>query len=565
MSDGERTALRRHEFGFVSQSGQLLPELPAVENVALPLLLDGLGRQEATARAALLFAPLGLGGLETRRPGELSGGQAQRVAIARALVGDPGVVFADEPTGALDQTTGTEVMSHLTGLTRHTGASLVLVTHDPRVARWCPRVVTMRENLVPDVLAVVAFAVGTAAALVCLGGLGAFWVRNAGHGAYDTGDLYVVLAVTATGLMLVPILTLGGVAARLAIARRNERMAALRLAGATSAQVATMTLTDTAVQALAGALAGAPLYAVLLGPLSLLTFPGRRMTVGELWVGPLELLAVVLGVVLLAGVSGVSSLAKVVVSPLGVASRTTPARLSALRVVVAAVAVGLWLLVTCAIKNAGLGVLVAALLGVVATVNVIGPFVVLLFGHVVARRARTLPTLLAARRIVDDPRSTWRAVGAVGLGVLIAGLGAILSGTGGNESGSGTGAAFLGADIATGSMITLVIIAVVAATSTGVVQAARVLDQRGEYHALALAGTDLRTLHAARTREVAIPLAATLVLSGAFCLVLFLPFASTIGPLLLARLVLAVGVTVVLMVLAVAASRSLVGQACALG
>lgn len=148
MSDGERTALRRHDFGFVFQSGQLLPELPAVENVALPLMLGGLDRRTATARAAQLFGPLGLAGLEQRRPGELSGGQAQRVAIARALVGAPGVVFADEPTGALDQATGVEVMSHLTGLTRHTGASLVLVTHDPGVARWCSRIVTMRDGRV---------------------------------------------------------------------------------------------------------------------------------------------------------------------------------------------------------------------------------------------------------------------------------------------------------------------------------------------------------------------------------------------------------------------------------
>lgn len=151
MRDRERTALRRSDFGFVFQSGQLLPELPAVENAALPLMLGGLSRREAVARAGALFAPLGLGGLEQRRPGELSGGQAQRVAIARALAGGPGVVFADEPTGALDQGTGHEVMSHLTGITRHTGASLVLVTHDPFVAGWCSRVVTMRDGRVESV------------------------------------------------------------------------------------------------------------------------------------------------------------------------------------------------------------------------------------------------------------------------------------------------------------------------------------------------------------------------------------------------------------------------------
>ncbi|AKU18877.1 hypothetical protein VV02_12485 [Luteipulveratus mongoliensis] len=145
-SDAERTRLRRETFGFVFQSGQLLPELPAIENVALPLMLGGTPRRDAEDRAGALFAPLGLAGLERRRPGELSGGQAQRVAIARSLVGQPRVVFADEPTGALDQRTGAEVMQHLTGLTHQLGASLVLVTHDAGVAAWCHRTITMRDG-----------------------------------------------------------------------------------------------------------------------------------------------------------------------------------------------------------------------------------------------------------------------------------------------------------------------------------------------------------------------------------------------------------------------------------
>lgn len=150
LPDSARSALRRSRFGFVFQSGQLLPELPSVENVALPLMLGGMPRREATARATTWFGPLGLHGLERRRPGELSGGQAQRVAIARALVTRPAVVFADEPTGALDQTTGREVMGVLTQAAADSGAALVLVTHDPSVAAWCRRVVTMRDGSVVD-------------------------------------------------------------------------------------------------------------------------------------------------------------------------------------------------------------------------------------------------------------------------------------------------------------------------------------------------------------------------------------------------------------------------------
>ena len=150
MPDRERTVLRRKDFGFVFQQGMLLPELPAVENVGLPLMLDGIPRSEATARAAALFPALGLAGLERRRPGELSGGQAQRVAIARAVVARPGVVFADEPTGALDQGTSAEVMRHLTGLAAHTGAALVVVTHDRNVAAWCDSVVQVRDGRVVE-------------------------------------------------------------------------------------------------------------------------------------------------------------------------------------------------------------------------------------------------------------------------------------------------------------------------------------------------------------------------------------------------------------------------------
>ncbi|MET9088829.1 ABC transporter ATP-binding protein [Streptomyces sp. NPDC004237] len=146
LGENRLSALRRKRFGFVFQFGQLLPELPAEENVALPLMLEGMPRREAVARARRWFAPLGLDGLEHRRPGQLSGGQAQRVAIARALAIEPDVVFADEPTGALDQHTSTEVIQLLTFATRDTGAALVLVTHDADVAAHCGRILQVRDG-----------------------------------------------------------------------------------------------------------------------------------------------------------------------------------------------------------------------------------------------------------------------------------------------------------------------------------------------------------------------------------------------------------------------------------
>ena len=148
LSDDRRSALRRDRFGFVFQSGQLVPELTAEENVALPLLLSGTRRGPAMAAARKWFAILGLDGLERRRSGELSGGQAQRVALARGLVAEPEVLFADEPTGSLDSVSGELVMNLLVAAVRERGTTVVLVTHDARVAAYADREVVVRDGKV---------------------------------------------------------------------------------------------------------------------------------------------------------------------------------------------------------------------------------------------------------------------------------------------------------------------------------------------------------------------------------------------------------------------------------
>lgn len=146
QKDVTRSRLRLSQFGFVFQDGQLIPELPARENVALPLVLTGTLLPKALKRADQLLAQLGLSELKKRRPGDMSGGQAQRVAIARALIGNPKVVFADEPSGALDQATGYEMMEILTREVQRCGAALVLVTHDINVAQWCSRLIEIRDG-----------------------------------------------------------------------------------------------------------------------------------------------------------------------------------------------------------------------------------------------------------------------------------------------------------------------------------------------------------------------------------------------------------------------------------
>jgi putative ABC transport system ATP-binding protein len=146
MFDNQRSRLRRSAFGFVFQFGQLVPELPVRENIALPLLLGGMGRRAALAEAQKWLPRLGLEEVAGRLPGEISGGQGQRAAIARALIAGPRIVFADEPTGSLDSVASDEVMELLVAMARTEKASIVVVTHEARVAAYADREVTVRDG-----------------------------------------------------------------------------------------------------------------------------------------------------------------------------------------------------------------------------------------------------------------------------------------------------------------------------------------------------------------------------------------------------------------------------------
>jgi putative ABC transport system ATP-binding protein len=148
MREAERSKLRRDRFGFVFQFGQLVPELTAEENVALPLLLAGTHREQALREARSWFERLDLEGMERHRTGEMSGGQSQRVALARGLVASPDVLFADEPTGSLDSLNGELVMDLLTRAAREQGSTVILVTHEPRVAAYADGEVIVRDGRV---------------------------------------------------------------------------------------------------------------------------------------------------------------------------------------------------------------------------------------------------------------------------------------------------------------------------------------------------------------------------------------------------------------------------------
>lgn len=147
LTDDDLAAIRNREIGFVFQSFFLLPRSTALQNVMLPLFYRGIDPDEARQKAQAMLDKVGVGHLSNNRPNQLSGGQQQRVAIARALVGDPKVILADEPTGALDTDTGNEVMQLFTDLNRKEGRTIVIITHDKDISRRCGRVVTIKDGV----------------------------------------------------------------------------------------------------------------------------------------------------------------------------------------------------------------------------------------------------------------------------------------------------------------------------------------------------------------------------------------------------------------------------------
>src|SRR5699024_10128025 len=219
------------------------------------------------------------------------------------------------------------------------------------------------------------------------------------------------------------------------------------------------------------------------------------------------------GVVAVAAVSAGSSLRKVSISPLGVAARVQPSPLHWSRLIPLAVVIVAFI---GAFKSgqAGVAILAVFLAGGLALLNLVGPLVIMLIGHIWASRARSAESLIGARRLIDNPKNAWRSVGGVGLATFIAGMTAF--GTPGDPD------PYL-ADMGKGGILTLVIAAVVAAVSTGVMQAGRVIDQRNEYRTLALAGMDMKLMNKARMKETRVPLFAAVGLAAGVTILFIVP------------------------------------------
>lgn len=374
------------------------------------------------------------------------------------------------------------------------------------------------------VLPIVAFGVTTALLLIVAGGVLMFW-----RWTNETAFLFQTLSLLALALLVVPLATLGGAAARLSARRRDDRLATLRLLGATTSTVTLVTVVESTALAIVGAVGGVALYALSMPLVGLIPFGGEPIGPTAIWAGPLVVLGVVVGVALLAAISSVVGLRAVVVSPLGVRLKQRPPHTSWVRLLVGVLVVIVAFVV---LNNLGvmmdLALVVGALVGafgvVVAVLGLVGPFAMSVFGRVRLRSARTADQLISARGILESPKVAWRLVGGVAMTSFVAVVAG--SGTAFLESmgGGGTEAEdLMVTDVRTGILITLVASFVMVACSVGVGQAAAVLDRRDLYVSLDRVGMPLATMDAARVRSVMLPLGFVAITSAVLGAILVFP------------------------------------------
>lgn len=432
-----------------------------------------------------------------------------------------------------------------------------------------------------DGFAVLAFAVTAWMAFVVTSGTWAFAQRRVAPpqslSAFDTvtvtlmTNTYVILAGIACALLIAPVLSLGGAAARLGARGRARRLAALRLVGMTGGQVVTMSVIESVVQAAVGLLVGAAAWALSLPLLAMLRFQGTTFSVAELvlpWYLWLGVAAVLLA---LAAASTALGLSRVRISPLGVARQQTTPRLRAWRV--AALAVGaVAIVVGGRVITGSSGALIGGLVFVgllgfgIAMVNLIAPWLLQVLARV-GLRVGSPAWLLGNRRIAADPKAAWRNVSSLALTGAVVGMLCVIPLDSSVLAGVDELNLMLLTDIRTGAVVTLVIALIVGAASTALAQCSDVVDRADELVALDRIGVPRSLDAAARRHQVMVPLLSTLVLSMGLGVLAALPFTATfpqrfaLGPSSL--LVLAgslVGATL-LTVLAAEATRPLRARA----
>lgn len=379
-------------------------------------------------------------------------------------------------------------------------------------------------------LPVVAFALVTALSLIVLAGAMSFFTTPVIDTNPDLAGTYQMLAGVALALMVLPLLTLGGSAARLSARRRDERLSTLRLLGGTPALVGAMTVVESTVVAAVGICAGVLLYAAALPAVALIPFQGKALGLSALWLNPLLVLATAAAFMILAAISATIGLRQVVLSPLGVRTRAKAPTVHWVRFALGAgAAVVLYLLMANLTASGSLAVMIIILCGSfaggMALLNLVGPFVLKWLAGRGLRRAQTPARLLAARTILESPKAAWRQVSSLSMTsfiAVIAGTGlALLNATapdGGNAADIN-----LAADMRTGVLITVVASFLLVASSAGVNQAAAILDRSGLYVSLDRLGMPRSVMEAARRRAVMSPMRIVTIGSGAVAAIMLFP------------------------------------------
>ncbi|MGA7206939.1 MAG: permease [Specibacter sp.] len=378
-------------------------------------------------------------------------------------------------------------------------------------------------------LPVTAFALVTALLLTVLAGALSFFTHAPVNDEYGAAGAYQNLAMIALALLVLPLLTLGGSAARLSARRRDERLSTLRLLGATPALARALTVLESTLIAAVGILAGTVLYAAAIPAVALIHFRGKALGMGALWLHPGVVLAAGGLLLLLAAISAAVGLRQVVLSPLGVRTRQKAPTVHWVRTAVGAGAGVVLFLVMGALTSSGsVAVMVVLLVGVfaagLAVLNLVGPFVLRWTAVQAARTAATPARLLAARTILESPKAAWRQVSGLAMTSFVA----VVAGTGlslVNGAGDGSNAfeVNLYVDMRTGLLITVVASFLLVACSAGVNAAAAVLDRRELYVSLDRLGMPRRVMDAARKRSVMSPVCLVTVGSAVFSAALLFP------------------------------------------
>lgn len=418
-----------------------------------------------------------------------------------------------------------------------------------------------------SVLPITAFGIVTALLLTVVGGAQTFWSWTDEYAA-----TYQALAVIALVLLVVPLVSLGGAAARLSARRRDDRLATLRLLGATGAAVSALAVLESAVLALVGAVAGVAAYLAIVPALGLIAFRGEALGASGVLLPWPVLIAVPFGIAALAALSAVIGLRQVVISPLGVRTRQTAPKLHWLRFALGAAVIVVAFGLMSVLQVAGSVLVILAMLaagfgGALAVLNLVGPWVIRLVAGAQAKRAKTPARLLAARAVLESPKAAWRQVGGIAMTsfmAVFAGAGVAVLDAMGSEADAAS--RLLMADIRTGILITVVGSFLMVACSVGVNQAAGILDRGDLYRSLGMLGMPTATMDAARRRAVMSPLRITAIGSALTAAVVMLPLTGItliVAPLSLLVIagVLAAGIGIV--GLGLAATRPVLERAAA--